>query len=166
MVKIGVVSDTHIPVVAQFIPDVVLKTFSEEGVSLILHAGDMVTEEALYDLMAIAPVKAVAGNMDSLSVRRNYSDVEVFEVEGLRFLLTHGWGEPFKLPYRIYDAYRDRKVDVMVFGHSHRPFNEFYQGVLLFNPGSPTDTVYAPRRSFGIIEVEEGSVRGRIIYID
>ena len=164
--KIGVVSDTHIPLVAPSLPDEVLDAFRREGVSLILHAGDMVTEEALYDLMTIAPVKAVAGNMDSAYVRQTYKDVEIFEVAGVKFLLTHGWGDPYTLPDRIYQTYKDRNVDVMVFGHSHRPCNLYREGVLLFNPGTPTDRVYAERRSFGIITVEEGSAKGSIVFID
>ncbi len=164
--KIGVVSDTHIPVVAPSIPQRVLEVFAREGVSLILHAGDVVSEEGLYDLMSVAPVRAVAGNMDRPSIRDSYPDVDVFEVEGVRFLLTHGWGDPFTLPRRILETYRNRGVRVMVFGHSHRPFNEEVEGVLLFNPGSPTDTIYAPRRSFGILEVEEGRVSGSIIFLD
>ncbi len=164
--KIGVLSDTHIPVVAESIPEVVIGTFKREGVSLIVHCGDIVEETVIFDLMEIAPVKAVCGNMDRPSVRNNYPDVETFEVEGVKFLVTHGWGDAQSLPDRIYQSYASKGVDVILFGHSHRPCNMRREGVLLFNPGSPTDTFYTPRRSFGILEVKEGSVSGSIIFID
>ena len=163
--KIGVVSDTHIPVAAKVIPNQVLETFLREGVFLILHAGDVVEEEGLYDLMGIAPVRAVAGNMDRASIRDRYPDRDLFEVEGVRILLIHGWGEPFGLPDRLYEAYGDL-ADVIVFGHSHIPYNRRHGDVLLFNPGSPTDRIYAEKRSFGILEIEKGSVSGSIIFLD
>lgn len=98
------------------------------------------------------------------SVKNSYPDVDVFEVEGVRFLVTHGWGDPITLPERIYEAYKDRNVDVMVFGHSHSPCNMRKDGVLLFNPGSPTDRFYTKRRSFGLLEIKEGSVSGSVIF--
>jgi len=117
-IKIGVISDTHIPLSANKIPDEIFKHF--EGVDLILHAGDLIKLSVLDELRKIAPVEAVYGNMDSL------------------------------------------KVDVLVFGHSHRPVNKKEGGVLLFNPGSPTDQFFAPYRSCGILEIGK-EVKGRII---
>ena len=166
MTKIGVVSDTHIPYAAKSIPDIVLKKFSEEKVSLIFHAGDVVREEALYDLMGIAEVEAVHGNMDEADMRENYPDKKIISVEDVKILLVHGWGDPYTLPYRLLEVYRDLKVDAIVFGHSHVPFNDSIEGIYLFNPGTPTDRIYAKRRSFGIIEVDGKDIRGRIIYID
>ena len=55
-------------------------------------------------------------------------------------------------------------VDVIVFGHSHYPTREIIDGVLMFNPGSPTDRRFTPRRSFGIIEVDDdASIDAKII---
>ena len=56
-----------------------------------------------------------------------------------------------------------KKVRVIVFGHTHAPCNEEVGGVLLFNPGSPTDMRFAPYCSFGILTVQEGEARGEIV---
>ncbi len=166
MVKIGVVSDTHIPYAALSIPEVVLRTFADEAVDLILHAGDMVEEEALYDLMAVAEVKAVCGNMDSVSVKSAYPDRLIVSVEEVKILLVHGWGEPYRLPERLCEAYSHLNPDSIVFGHSHIPFCADLEGIFLFNPGTPTDRRFAERRSFGILKVDGKEITGRIIYID
>ncbi|MBU1888025.1 MAG: metallophosphoesterase family protein, partial [Candidatus Omnitrophica bacterium] len=55
-----------------------------------------------------------------------------------------------------------QKPDIIIFGHSHVPMNEYIDGVLFFNPGSATDTVFAPYRSYGIIEIENGEVKAEI----
>jgi uncharacterized protein len=60
--RIGVLSDTHIPLRARILPPVLFELFA--GVNLILHAGDLIDEQVIKDLSAIAPVEAVAGNLD------------------------------------------------------------------------------------------------------
>ena len=56
-------------------------------------------------------------------------------------------------------------VDVIVFGHSHTPLNEVEEGVLFFNPGSPTDKVFAPYNSIGILHVDK-KIKGEIIRLE
>ena len=56
------------------------------------------------------------------------------------------------------------KPDIIVFGHSHLPMNEYIKGVLYFNPGSATDTVFAPYRSYGIIEIKKDGTLNSNIY--
>ena len=60
--KVGVISDTHVPAIVPSLPPAVFDIF--KGVDLILHAGDIVDLSVLDELRAIAPVEAVAGNMD------------------------------------------------------------------------------------------------------
>jgi predicted phosphodiesterase len=50
--------------------------------------------------------------------------------------------------------FKGDNVDCIVFGHSHRPMNEMVKKVLLFNPGSPTDKIFAPYNSYGVIELK------------
>ena len=65
----------------------------------------------------------------------------------------------------VQKEFKDKKVDVIVFGHSHHPMNEIKDGILFFNPGSATDTVFAPFRSYGVLEISD-VIKGRIIKID
>ncbi len=53
----------------------------------------------------------------------------------------------------------------VVFGHSHEPYNQVENGVLLFNPGSPTERRRQPRPSYGLLTIEHGVVSGQIIYL-
>lgn len=123
---VGVVSDTH----GTLRPDV-LRLF--RGVDLILHAGDIGDPRILTDLAALAPLRAVEGNVDGWEVRREVEeDVEV-EVGGVTIAVTHG--------HRVadYGDLLDRHpgARVIVHGHSHRPKVDWREdGRLVLNPGS------------------------------
>jgi putative phosphoesterase len=156
--KIGVLSDTHIPVSAEELPADLLKAL--QGADLILHAGDLVELSVLDDLRAIAPVEAVCGNMDRWDARQVLPAKRVVEAQGKRIGLIHGSGAPWSLPRRMLKEFDS--VDIIVFGHSHRPLNERRKDVLLFNPGSPTDTTFAPYPSYGVLEIGD-SVRAEIV---
>ena len=157
--RIGVISDTHIPRAASDVPKEVYDEF--KNVDLILHAGDLVELAVLDKLKKLAPVKAVYGNMDERKVRLNLPDKEVININNkFKIGLTHGHGAPFNLIKTVGNEFD--KVDIIVFGHSHSPVNEVRGGTLFFNPGSPTDKIFASYNSFGILEVNE-VIKGRII---
>ncbi len=159
--KIGVVSDTHIPESVPDLPAELMHGF--EGVDIILHAGDILDCAVLDELAAIAPVRAVRGNMDNFPRSYELPEKLVVEAEKFRIGLIHGHGAPNGLERRIAKEFDD--VHCIVFGHTHRPFNEVIDGVLLFNPGTPTDRRFAPYRSFGILDVAD-RITGRIIRLD
>ncbi len=161
--RIIVLSDTHIPERAEALPEEV--TEAVEGADMVLHAGDFTTERALAMVRAHPNFIGVAGNMDGPAIRRQLRELEIIELEGVRVALTHGWGAPPSLPQRLRRQLDGEAADVIVFGHSHQALNEELEGVLLFNPGSPTDSVFAPYRSYGVLEVEDGRVRGTIVKI-
>ena len=159
VVKIGVLSDTHIPQAAQDIPQAVYKEF--ETVDLILHAGDIVELAFLENLKKIAPVRAVRGNMDTREISSALPDKDIVSINNkFKIGLIHGRGAPRSLMAFVQTQFDN--VDAIVFGHSHSPVNEIHDGILLFNPGTPTDKIFAPYNSFGILEVNN-SIKGRII---
>ena len=80
--KIGILSDTHIPTIRESIPPALLKAF--ENVDLIIHAGDLVRLEVLDSLTSLAPVKAVSGNMDPAEVKRELPDKLCISIEGIK----------------------------------------------------------------------------------
>ena len=161
VMRIVVFSDTHIPARAPRLPEELLQAAREAD--MVLHAGDFTNEETLWTLGELPRFKGVAGNMDGPAVRSQLKDFEIIEAEGVRILLTHGWGAPGPLPNLLRRHFDGENLDVIVYGHSHRAFNEVLDGILLFNPGSPTDKVFAPYRSYGILEVDNGSVKGEIV---
>ena len=158
--KIGVVSDTHIPIRTKNLPQQVVKGL--EGVDLILHAGDLVDEEVIWLLEEIAPVEAVAGNVDPWDLQGKLGLKKILELNGFKIGLTHGHGGGRGTTVeRALLAFTN--VDCIVFGHSHQPYNQFHNGVLLFNPGSSTDRRREPRFSYGLLYLGD-KIRGEIIY--
>ncbi len=157
--KIGVLSDTH----SRPLPEQLIADFKE--VDLILHAGDFCSTDVLERLKKIGEVKAVYGNMDGLDLRRILPKSQIIECNGFFIGLFHGEGMPRNLLNRVKEEFKGKKVDVIVFGHSHQDMNEKIEGILFFNPGSATDTVFAPYRSYGILEIAD-DIKGKIIKIN
>jgi len=147
--KIGVLSDTHIPATVKNLPPAVFEIF--KGVDLILHAGDIVDLGVLDELRTIAPVEAVAGNMDGSEVHAQLPSKKMLALGKFAVGLIHG-------KYRI-DVQQEmiRKefgnVDLIVYGHSHTPFWGEVDGVYFLNPGSPTDQRHAPYNSVAVLEI-------------
>ena len=160
--KIGVLSDTHMSSPADSLPAEIIVTFRQEGVGLILHAGDLVDLSLLDVLGEIAEVRAVAGNMDPPDVRARLPIKRVEVVEGVRIGLVHGGGPPQRLGERLLPVFEGDDIRVLVHGHSHQPRNEEYRGVLLFNPGCPFAGRRAERGTFGLLTIANGTVSGEI----
>ena len=159
--KILVLSDTHIPRTAQDLPQAVYDRIPD--VDMILHAGDFVEKEVLDKLSALRETKAVYGNMDSAQLRAVLNPKEIVEVEGCRIGLIHGYGATANIVDTVRKEFTD--VDAVVFGHSHNAVNVTKSGVLFFNPGSPTDTIFAPFNSYGILEVSGKKITAELIKI-
>lgn len=158
--KVGVISDTHIPTAAVSLPAKVFEVF--KGVDMIIHAGDIVELSVIDELRAIAPVEAVAGNMDSWEVQQKLPAKKVLTIGKYRVGLIHG---KFKIDVQremIRKEFDD--VDIIVYGHSHRPFWGRVGDVYFLNPGSPTDTVHAPFHSVAVLVIGE-EPRAEIVMI-
>ena len=160
---IGVISDTHIPERAASLPPDAFDAFRE--VDRILHAGDLTDISVLAELEAIAPVAAVFGNMDGPEARSRLKEKAVLEIGGARIGLAHGSGKPDDLPERMRLAFGRDEVDAVVFGHSHRAFSQRLDGVLMFNPGSPTDTSFGRNRSVGLLRIGPDGIETKIVPI-
>ena len=152
--KIGVISDTHIPIRAESVPEEVYEIFKD--VDLILHAGDVVDAKVIKELEKIAPVVAVKGNMDQFELAEK---VIVNINNKFKIGVMHGYGARDNLVNTVKNEFKD--VDCIVFGHSHSAFNEVQDNVLMFNPGSACDTVFTQINSVGILHVNE-KIRGEI----
>lgn len=147
--KIGVIADTHIPTTVQALPESVFELFQE--VELILHAGDIVELSVLEELGKLAPVEAVFGNMDSPEVRSNLPEKKILELGKFRVGMIHGKYHLSEQQDRICEQFDD--VDLIIFGHSHRPFWGRVNGVYLLNPGSATDYIHTSENSVALLEL-------------
>jgi len=160
-VRILVISDTHIPRSALDMPEAVYKEI--ENVDLIVHAGDLVEKDFLEKLKALRDTKAVCGNMDSPELCRILKPKEEFEAGSFKIGLLHGYGAPANLVEIVRSEFKG--VDVIIFGHSHSALNIKKDGILFFNPGSPTDKIFAQTNTYGILEVTDKKIEGKIIEI-
>ncbi len=158
MKRIGVLSDTHIPKAAQDLPEKVYKEL--RNVDMIFHAGDLVEISVLKKLQDIAPTHAVCGNMDPQEVRAALPQKDTITVDGFRIGLIHGYGPPGRITEAVRSEFS--RVDAIVFGHSHSALSKEIKKTLFFNPGSPTDRIFAAYNSFGILEIGD-EITGRII---
>ena len=161
--RIGVIADTHIPVSAERLPQKVYDYFKD--CDLIIHAGDVVEMSVLEELERLAETKAVRGNMDSRELKKRLPEKIVLEAAGKKIGIVHGRGPAFNVVKVVSRIFLERP-DIIIFGHSHTPFNEKKNGTLFFNPGSATDKVFSQYCSFGIIEIDGDDVRAEIVKIE
>ena len=161
--KIGVIADTHIPVSTNKLPSKIYEKFKD--CDLIIHAGDLVEMSAVEELEKIAETRAVYGNMDSSEVKKTLPEKILFEAEGKKIGVVHGKGSASRIIENVRKSF-SKKPDIIIFGHSHTPLNKTIDGILFFNPGSPTDRIFSPYRTFGIIEIKGGKVRAEVIKLD
>lgn len=162
--RIAVVSDTHIPARAHTLPPRLLELL--QGAELILHAGDLVDESVLDELRALAPVEAVAGNMDPYSLHRSLGRRKLVRIGAVTVGLVHGDGARSNTFTRALETFSGVKQQpqAIVFGHSHKPLCCRHEGILMFNPGSATDPRRSPQPSCGFLSIEGGNIDGEIIY--
>ncbi len=156
--KIGVISDTH-----NYFDPKIPEFFSASEVAHILHAGDIGNPMILHELQAIAPVTAVAGNTDEPVF--NYPLTRLVELENRKFLLKH-----IVNPQSPDDSLRDdlcrHRPDVVVFGHTHKPFCETLEGILFFNPGYAGRTRFGMQRTLAVLEVAGQQFRSKYFGLD
>ena len=152
-----VVADTHIPRRAKGLPGGL--TPQLESADLILHAGDLLVEDVLYELEHYAPVRAVKGNVDGWDVR--LPETLEFEIGGVPVAMVHDSGPKKGRRDRMKQWFPVARV--VVFGHSHMPLLEDEDGLMLLNPGSPTERRRAPEHTFALLRVEGGEVGAEIL---
>jgi putative phosphoesterase len=150
MPTLGVIADTHIPDRTAHLHPGVLPVFRRAGVDSILHAGDISIARVLTQLEQVAPVYAVRGNRDWIRLG-GLPALRELSFAGVPVVLTHGHGSlwnylrnhfyillrgyhPDQFVKPLLKRFPDAKV--IVFGHSHVPYNEWIDGRLLLNPGS------------------------------
>lgn len=160
MTRVVVLADTHLrPGRDKRLPDCAYDELARA--ELILHAGDVVTRDLLDELAGFAPVRAVLGNND-IGLTGVIPEVDAFDVDGVRVAMIHDSGARTGRAGRMKRRFPD--ADVVVFGHSHIPWNDTgVDGQVLFNPGSAVDRRAQPQRTLGVLDVRDGRIRDRRI---
>jgi uncharacterized protein len=162
-VLVALISDTHIAGPRRTLPEPCVDLISRSD--LVVHAGDLMTDEALDALEAIGPpVEAVYGNMDSPSLRKRLPAEAIVELPGTSLGVVHDAGPAAGRLERL--RRRFPAAAAAVFGHSHMPLHESRGGFQIFNPGSPTERRRAPRHSMGLARVERGAIVFEHVMLD
>ncbi len=148
------ISDTHVPNRARDLPSTVWNAV--EGADAVLHAGDWMAPDLLDRLQDRTPfLVACWGNNDGDELRARLPERADANLGGLRFTVTHEAGVSAGRDERMARLYPD--TDVLVFGHSHIPWDATAStGLRLLNPGSPTDRRRQPFCTYMTASVDDG----------
>jgi putative phosphoesterase len=149
---VGVISDTHGHLSEQAIQAL-------QGVSLIIHAGDLDQIEVLDQLAEIAPVSAVRGNMDYGPRLERLPTTQVNQIGEAYIYTIHDLGKLDLDPAAA-------GFQVVVYGHYHRPDVKQRNGVLYLNPGSATSPRMNSRKSLALLHFHNGSVKTEFVTLE
>nr|WP_255622654.1 metallophosphoesterase [Tessaracoccus sp. OS52] len=153
--RLLLLADTHVPARARDLPEQVWAEV--EAADVVVHAGDWVTPALLDELERRSTrLIGVHGNNDGDELRRRLPKVARVELEGLRWGVVHETGPKAGREARMRAAFPD--LDVLVFGHSHIPWHTEHEGLLLLNPGSPTDRRREPNCTYLTCTVADGAI--------
>lgn len=154
--RIVLISDTHIPNRAKDLPAPVWQQV--ESADVVIHAGDWVNVDLLDELQGrTSHLVACWGNNDGPALRARLPERADVALGGLRFTVVHETGSASGREARMARTYPD--TDVLVFGHSHIPWDSTAEsGLRLLNPGSPTDRRRQPFHTYMTLEVSDGAL--------
>jgi hypothetical protein len=151
-VVVGVISDTH----GLLVPAAIKAL---HGVDLIIHAGDIGSNEVMDELKSIAPVVAVRGNMDMKKGLRKLPQTEAIQVGEALLYIIHDIN---KLDIALSKA----DFDAVIFGHLHYPSIAKHSGVLFLNPGSASQPRRQSSASLAFLYIRGSSIKTKIMDID
>lgn len=160
--RLLLIADTHVPQRAADLPDEVWQAVDEAD--LVIHAGDWVSLELLDRLEARADLLGCWGNNDhGVEWRARLPEVARRTVEGVRVVVTHETGDK-----RTRDTFCDTRfpdTDLLVFGHSHIPWDSTTPGgIRLLNPGSCVDRRMQPHRTYLTLDLQEGVIGEPVLH--
>lgn len=159
--RLLLLADTHLPKRAKAMQEQVWGLVDD--VDVVVHAGDWVSVDLLDELEGRARrVVGVAGNNDGAELWERLGEVARVEVEGVRIAVVHETGAAAGRERRCdvrFGPESDDPCDVLVFGHSHIPWDTTTPGgVRLLNPGSPTDRRRQPIGTVMLATIHDGAI--------
>ena len=159
--RLAIIADTHMRAGgSRSLPDRCVELIAASD--LVLHAGDIMSLEALAEIEAIGPpVRAVTGNMDGWDLRARLPETAEIDAAGAKLAVLHDAGPAIGRLERMRGRFPG--ADAVVFGHSHIPLHERDGDFHIFNPGSPTERRRAPTHSMGLARVQGGRVEFELV---
>jgi putative phosphoesterase len=155
-VSLVLTADTHVPQRARDLPHGLWTAI--DAADVVVHAGDWVDLALLDEFEQRAKrLVAVYGNNDHGAFRRRLPEIARAEIEGIRLAVVHETGDAKGREIRSVARFPD--VDLLVFGHSHIPWDTTApNGLRLLNPGSPTDRRRQPHGTFVTATAADGAL--------
>lgn len=159
MKTIGVLSDTH-----GFVHPATHVFF--KNCDEIWHAGDVGNVEVIGTLSDIARVVAVSGNIDDYSIKNLFPEIQVFDLEQKKILITHIGGHPGKYAKGINDLLMKYKPDIFICGHSHilRIMYDHSHNLLFVNPGAAGRIGIHQKITFLRFKIRQGNISDMEIF--
>ena len=127
----------------------------------IWHAGDIGNDDVADRLEGIAPLRAVCGNCDGGMLRRRFKEVAVFEIDGIKVLMTHIGGYPGKYAPGIKTLLQKEEPQLMVSGHSHilKVMHDKMFNLLHIHPGAAGKQGWHVVRTLVILTIDNGTIK-------
>jgi len=161
---VGLISDTHIPSRARYIPKTVHQIFQD--VDYIIHAGDLVELAVLDELEQIAPVLAVHGNMDGPLVSGALPKLNSLKLFDWKIGVMHDPGTAFGMG-RMRELVKQNGFNVFIYGHTHKSNIKWEAKTLYINPGSPTnpEPPFLNKPTAGLLKITRESITPEIVQV-
>ncbi|MBZ4643389.1 MAG: uncharacterized protein PWQ25_1232 [Deferribacteres bacterium] len=159
LMKLVVISDTHTDKIEK-LPSMLIEDIKNSDA--VIHAGDIVGYPLILQLMQLNPIiYPVKGNTDPFIPELPKKRLLTFQ--NVAIGVVHGDGSPFGLENRL--LYEFDKADIIIYGHTHKPFWGKFGEQHLLNPGSPTNNRWTDKNSYAILSIENDTFDAKIIYI-
>lgn len=159
-IRIGVISDTHVV----SLPSYVLEKLKGLNLDLIVHCGDYTGIEVVNQLKELGNFCGVAGNMDPPAIRKILKEKEIIEIEGRRIGIFHGYGL-FFTEKRLENKFEGERIDLYLYGHTHRLRKERKGDIYYLNPGPfPKSMLIIALMEGREIEIETNSLQNPPTY--
>lgn len=156
--RVLIISDTHTDSIEKLPPQILREAKTADAV---LHAGDIVGMKLISEFRKInSSTYAVKGNMDYMVPDDILPQKRVLTFDGITIGLSHGEGSPFGLENRL--LYEFDGADIIVYGHTHKPFWGKFGDIYFLNPGSPTANRYQTNGTYALLFIENGRFRAEI----
>ena len=151
--KIALLSDSHSHIDQNIIDTI-------HGVDEIWHAGDVGSWNVIEQLQTIAPLRVVYGNIDDHTFRAEYPLDLHFEIQGIRFYMTHIGGYPGRYASRVRAIFSQTPCDIFICGHSHicKVIRDTKHNHLVMNPGAIGHHGFHAIRTLLLFEITNGKL--------
>lgn len=151
---IGIISDTHVRKNSQKLEESLKKNLP--SLDLLIHAGDYTNPELINMLRNHYKFVGVYGNNDNDHLRNELPSKEIITLESYKIGICHGDGSKKLTIDNVYDIFSKDKVDIIIYGHSHKASVTTKHKVLYLNPGSFSNKRKEPWNSYIILELKKG----------